>query len=190
MSATPLDPRIARTRSLLQQALLELARERPLETIAVADLADHAGVNRSTFYQHYSDKETLLADALDAQAAAGGADLSELEAAAGGGTPPPLVVRYTRHVAEHAELYRLALGEHGSTIAVARLRRRISAIAARGYALYGQDEAAIGMPIEIAAASVAGSLLGMISAWLESADPVAPEQMALWIWTELSGPSC
>ena len=129
MATTQLDPRIARTRRVLQAALLDLAREQPLDEIPVAEIADRAEVNRSSFYQHYSDKETLLADALDAQAADVGADLSSLDAAAEAGdtAPPELVVLYTRHVHAHAALYRLALGEHGSSIAVARLRNRIAA---------------------------------------------------------------
>jgi AcrR family transcriptional regulator len=180
--ATPqADPRIARTRRMLQTALLDLARDQPLDEITVAEIADRAEVNRSSFYQHYSDKETLLADALDAQAAAVGADLASLDAAAvpGDTAPPELVLRYTRHVFAHAALYRLALGEHGSSIAVARLRNRIAALAMTGYA-----------PVEIAAASVAGSLLGMLTAWLESTDPVPPEQVAVWIWNALARPRC
>lgn len=189
--ATPQhDPRIARTRRMLQTALLDLTREQPLDEITVADIADRAEVNRSSFYQHYSDKETLLADALDAQAAAAAADLGSVDAALvpGGTTPPDLFLRYTRHVFAHAALYRLALGEHGSSIAVARLRNRIASVAMTGYARFGQDEADLGMPVEIAAASVAGSLLGMLTAWLESTDPAPPEQVAGWIWNALARP--
>ena len=47
-----MDPRIARTRGSLQEALLELARERELDDISVGDVAERAGVNRSSFYQH------------------------------------------------------------------------------------------------------------------------------------------
>lgn len=192
MTAPQLDPRIARTRRMLQTALLDLTRDQPLDEITVAEIADHAEVNRSSFYQHYSDRETLLADALDAQAAAVGADLASLDAAAipGDAAPPELVLRYTHHVYAHAALYRLALGEHGSSIAVARLRNRIAAVAMTGYAQYGQDEADLGMPVEIAAAAVAGSLLGMLIAWLESTDPVPPEQVAVWIWNALARPGC
>lgn len=190
MAAPQLDPRIARTRRMLQTALLDLTRDRPLDEITVAEIADCAEVNRSSFYQHYSDKETLLADALDAQAAAAGADLGSVDAALvpGGAAPPDLFLRYTRHVSAHAALYRLALGEHGSSIAVARLRNRIAAVAMTGYARFGQDEADLGMPVEIAAASVAGSLLGMLTAWLESTNPAPPEQVAGWIWNALTRP--
>jgi AcrR family transcriptional regulator len=186
------DPRATRTRRALQEALLDLAQEKPLDEITVADIADRAAVNRSSFYQHYGDKETLLADALDAQAAAVGADLSSLEPvlAPSGAPLPELILRYTRHVFTHAALYRRALGEHGSSIAVARLRNRIASLAMIGYAQFGQEEESLGLPVEIAAASVAGSLLGMLTAWLESADPAPPEQVSTWIWNALAHPRC
>lgn len=188
--STQADPRVVRTRRLLQDALLELAREKSLDEITIADIADRAAVNRSTFYQHYADKETLLADALDEQAAAAGADLTspDLVLTPGGTTSPDLVLRYIRHVTAHADLYRRALGEHGSPIVTARLRRRITALTMTGYALYGLDETELKMPVDIAAAATVGSLLGMLLACLESEPPPPPEQIAAWIWSELPRP--
>ena len=93
-------------------------RERNLDEISVADVADRATVNRSTFYQHYPDTDTLLADALDAQAALVGADLTQIHPDAASGTAPDVLVRYATHVAENVGLYRSALGEHGSPVAV------------------------------------------------------------------------
>lgn len=193
MATTQRDPRVTRTRRMLQEALWEIARERPLAEVTIAEIADRADVNRSTFYQHYSDKETLLADALDAQAAAAGADLGSVDAAlspGAGSAPPELILLYTRHVHEHLALYREALGEHGSPIAVARLRQRLTAVTMSGFERYGQSEADLGMPAEIAAASIAGSLLGMLTAWLDSEQMAPPEQAAAWIWNALSRPRC
>ena len=62
-----MDARIVRTRHALQGALLELARDRPLDDITVGDITKRAHVNRSSFYLHYTDKDTLLADALEMQ---------------------------------------------------------------------------------------------------------------------------
>jgi AcrR family transcriptional regulator len=55
-----LDPRIRRTRELLQQALSTLLESREFERISVHDITDAAGVNRATFYAHYPDKFALL----------------------------------------------------------------------------------------------------------------------------------
>jgi AcrR family transcriptional regulator len=55
-----LDPRIRRTRQLLQQALGKLLETKDFDKISVQDIADAATVNRATFYDHYADKFALL----------------------------------------------------------------------------------------------------------------------------------
>jgi AcrR family transcriptional regulator len=54
------DPRIRRTRLLLQQALSELLTRKEFDKISVQDIAEAATVNRATFYDHYPDKYALL----------------------------------------------------------------------------------------------------------------------------------
>jgi AcrR family transcriptional regulator len=54
------DPRIRRTRQLLQGALLQLLGSKPFDDISVQDITDAATVNRATFYDHYTDKFALL----------------------------------------------------------------------------------------------------------------------------------
>ena len=55
-----LDPRIRRTRQLLQQALGKLLETKDFEKISVQDIAEAATLNRATFYDHYPDKFALL----------------------------------------------------------------------------------------------------------------------------------
>jgi AcrR family transcriptional regulator len=55
-----LDPRIRRTRLLLQQALGKLLENNEFDKISVQDIAEAATVNRATFYDHYTDKFALL----------------------------------------------------------------------------------------------------------------------------------
>jgi len=54
------DPRVRRTRRLLQQALTELMAEKSFRSITVQDIAERATVNRVTFYAHFADKDALL----------------------------------------------------------------------------------------------------------------------------------
>ncbi len=54
------DPRVRRTRQILQQTLAELLRTREFESLSVHEITDAAGVNRATFYAHYPDKFALL----------------------------------------------------------------------------------------------------------------------------------
>jgi AcrR family transcriptional regulator len=54
------DPRIRRTRVLLQDSLGKLMSEKSFDEISVQDIAELATVNRATFYDHYTDKFALL----------------------------------------------------------------------------------------------------------------------------------
>ena len=55
-----LDPRIRRTRQLLQDALKRLLETKEFEKITIQDIAEAATLNRATFYAHYPDKFALL----------------------------------------------------------------------------------------------------------------------------------
>lgn len=54
------DPRIRRTRTLLQDSLFALLRYKPFSSISVQDIAEEATTSRATFYAHYLDKHDLL----------------------------------------------------------------------------------------------------------------------------------
>ncbi|HZU70713.1 MAG TPA: TetR/AcrR family transcriptional regulator [Ktedonobacteraceae bacterium] len=54
------DPRVKRTRKLLQQAFMELMAEKDMASISIGEITDRATVNRATFYAHFPDKYALL----------------------------------------------------------------------------------------------------------------------------------
>ena len=53
------DPRVRRTRKLLQDAFRTLIHKNRFSDISVQDITEEAGVNRATFYAHYVDKSDL-----------------------------------------------------------------------------------------------------------------------------------
>ena len=55
-----LDPRVRRTRQLLQDALRRLLEQKGFDNISVQDITEAATLNRATFYAHYPDKFALL----------------------------------------------------------------------------------------------------------------------------------
>lgn len=174
-----------RTRASLQDALLELSRERSLDEITVADIADRAGVNRSSFYQHYSDKDMLLADALDAAVEETGARLAMLSGPITG--PPEELLLYLEHIEQNAALYRRILGDHGSALVTARVRDRIERVAMEGIS-HADATGFDGVPIEVVAAGITGSALGVVRAWLEREPRPSVETAAGWLWRVLLGP--
>src|SRR5262249_18822089 len=54
------DPRMRRTRQLLQNALRSLLDVKKLDEIGVQDITDAATVNGARFYDHYTDKYALF----------------------------------------------------------------------------------------------------------------------------------
>ena len=51
------------TRDLVLDAALRLFSEHGYLGVRVADIAKEAGVSRATFYQHFAEREQILADA-------------------------------------------------------------------------------------------------------------------------------
>jgi AcrR family transcriptional regulator len=178
-----MDVRVVRTRKRLQEALFTLARERRLEDISVSDIAECAGVNRSTFYQHYTDKETVLADALDALAAQAGAQLEVIDEWTL--DPPAALVTFLEHVEHNVDFYRTAFSDTGSAVVTSRLRMHVSA-AVHDMADQRDDQ---DVPLDMVAAGVAGTIIGVMSAWL-ARDPLPPaSDAAIWMWLMILGPA-
>jgi AcrR family transcriptional regulator len=99
------DPRVTRTEQALAHAIVELAAERPVSQLTVADLAERAGVTRATFYNRYSSPLELLIQVLYA-------DLErthqpeEARRAEGGHSPDQMLRLATAEVVDHVERFR------------------------------------------------------------------------------------
>ena len=59
------DRRIGRTRKLLQNALIELLKQKPLAKIQIKEITEVANVSRPAFYKHFETKERLLFSLID-----------------------------------------------------------------------------------------------------------------------------
>jgi AcrR family transcriptional regulator len=165
--------------------LFSLARERGFEHVAVSDIAERAGVNRSTFYQHYADKETVLADALDRIAGEAGARLDAPLLLTEG--PPEPLVAFLAHIDEYADVYKLVFSGAGSGVVLARLRGRVRD-ALDVALLAAQRVAPLAAPADVVAAGVAGSIVGVIGAWLEIEDRPSARVAAEWIFRIVVAP--
>lgn len=100
-----IDPRITRTTLAFEQAIVELAAQRPVSQITVAELAERAGVTRATFYNRYSTPLDLLIQVLYADLERGHR-LEEERRAQGGYSARALLRLATTEVADHVERFR------------------------------------------------------------------------------------
>ena len=65
MKSHKTDRRSVRTQGLLGEALITLLREKRYDDITIQDILNRANVGRSTFYEHYWDKEDLLTSEIE-----------------------------------------------------------------------------------------------------------------------------
>lgn len=54
------DLRVIKTRKLIRDAFFDLVETYGFEKITISNIANHAKINRATFYLHYQDKRALL----------------------------------------------------------------------------------------------------------------------------------
>ena len=59
------DPRVRRTRRILQEALVSLVLEKEYSAISIKDITNRAEVAYITFFRHYNGIDELLMEVLD-----------------------------------------------------------------------------------------------------------------------------
>ncbi len=61
MTEKKTDGRVRYTKMIIRESLIDLMHKKPLAKISVTEICKTAGINRATFYAHYSDPFDLLA---------------------------------------------------------------------------------------------------------------------------------
>lgn len=178
---TTTDRRAQRTRELLQKALIELINERGYDAITVQDIADHAYVGRTTFYQYYNSKDDLFMSCHEAI-------VSEFQSGAFYPHPlsreellspklPPKMISAYQHLDEaRARLYPIFQGKDGPLILRRMRDRSAQAIEANLRAVFAEADGSI--PLDLLASYLAGAQIALVQWWLEKRRPHTPQILA------------
>lgn len=179
------DRRSRRTRRCLKEALFSLVLEKGYDSVTIEDITSRADLGRTTFYLHYHDKDELLLESIDSIAS----DLIERlpqpewftpeSVRPRGATLQDSVQVVFEHAAENAQLYRVILRGQGAVQASGRVHAIInnkSTEMIRQLLDLGGIQLAV--PVEIFTNYLAGSLLALLTWWLEADMPYTPQQMA------------
>ena len=163
------DPRAVRTRDRLGDALIALLLAKPFNDITVQEVLDRAEVSRSTFYEHYRDKNDLFLSDVDDFFAGMSGLLTKTGERAGRVAP---VEEFFTHVADARGLY-AALLESGRLHDVRELGE---AHFARGIA---ERLAPVGDKGTRAAQAqaLAGALFSLLTWWVRQGMKETPAQM-------------
>ncbi len=182
------DRRKLRTKQQLRDALFELILEKGYDLVTIEDITEHANLGRTTFYLHYRDKEQLLLQSIDSIAV----DLikqidpsllsftnENLEYKRQNLISAPVKLVF-RHASENANLYKIILRGEGAFKISNRFRSIINVAAMQIMSIrikelgINQPE----LPVEVLANFFAGSLMTLVTWWLENDQPYSVEEMA------------
>jgi len=195
MSQEKIDPRVRRTQSTLQSALIELIEEKGFAAITIGDIAGRAMINRSTFYKHYHDKyhlvESIFSKAIEKLPQRLPASVANSSTAAGDQSlhvdAIEAFVEMFKYFAMNARLYRAMLSSDGSSWFQARLREVMTKITFKSWNRIDREHptkdeiAKQRPPVEVGAALSANFVIGSLTWWLENDMKYSPEQMATWV---------
>ena len=163
------DRRTLNTRAVLHDALASLVHEKPYDDIVVKEILARADVARSTFYEHYRDKDDLLEDGMR--------DLLRADQ-----PPPPSrwtattdrLLRFSLPFLEHVERFRengaFAMDARSVAEIHERLRRvleRVLADSLPGEFRQRGDAGDASIPIDLQARHIAGTFVTVLEWWYE-----------------------
>lgn len=185
-AAAERDPRIARSRAALREAFIALVEERGIDGFSVGDLCASAGLNRGTFYNHFRDKESLLASFEDEVIEGLGGVLAkfqsiklrEIAACSLARRPLPMLVELYDYLREEGPFLHAMLGPGGDARFGMRLREAVCDRFVRSllHERYQNDPSAF---TRYYISFYSGAYLGVISEWINSGMTETSEEMAL-----------
>ena len=170
------DRRISKSKRALREALIALLEERGFDAITVNDLCERADLTRGTFYNHFSDKENLLAVLEDEVMADIGAlqgrmhdiTLADMLAYRVAGRPLPLLVELFDYLREQSAFLHAVLGPGGDALCENLVQNIL-------HEKYRDNPTPF---VEYYVAFYAAAYLGIIACWIERGTPESSEDMA------------
>lgn len=176
MSQKKTDRRVIRTRRLLRDALMELILEKGYDAVTVQDIAERANVGRATLYLHYrGGKEELLLSNLEEiyDELVDRIKPVKSDSSLNGDHRASRVA--FEHAAEHQDLYLVILHGQGAGAIEQRIRKYMAGVIQSDLEKMSSNST---VPVEIVANFLAGSLITLITWWLENGMPYSAAQMA------------
>jgi len=177
MSLGTIDRRVARTRTLLHNALLASLRGKHYDTITVEDLCAKAKIGRSTFYAHYTSKDDLLRARLKHL----GDTLRERRRAAATAQAPRQGLLFSgimfEHAYEHVHLHRHLLGNRGGSIAFAMIRDMLAELVREEIAPAGRETGGDALIEDFTTAYIVGAFMAVMDWWMKQGVALPPQRV-------------
>lgn len=161
------DQRTRLTRRLIREAMMELLSQKPIQNISVKELCQKAGINRGTFYTHYTDIYDLLAQLEDEMLADVQAALMPLlEDSPAACTPLRITTGVFQCLKDNADLCTVTLGPYGDKQFAARLLAIGQEMVLKTYSSFFAGVTR--KNLEYYYAFVSAGCIGLLEVWLKN----------------------
>ena len=173
------DRRTARTRDVLEQALLSLIKEKPFHSISVQDIVDRANVGRATFYLHYDNKEDLLGSGF----AGLKVQLREQQKAVRlrGGAFDERLFAFSHYLLEHAHKHHQVIpamvGKPGGAAIQHVLRKLLNDLMREEVRAMLAEDRSASVPAEATVEFLSSGLFGLLVWWLNGRMRISADEM-------------
>ena len=170
-SNRPLDRRQRKSREAIQNALLVLLQDKPLDSITISELAIKADVNRKTFYNNYHNIQEVR-DELDNRYLDSVFSLIEIDTLRS--RPEEFFLKMFRSMHENIEQYRL-LSDSGEHLCLyARLKETLQPYIEKEMARNERDTRYLPYVITY----TVNGLSSLLDLWLHSSPMLPDEEIA------------
>lgn len=169
------DPRVRRTRRILQDALVSLILQKEYSAISIKDITDRADVAYITFFRHYHGIDELLIEVLEEGLAELLGHIATLAGEADGPANEIEGKLIFEYIKQRSDLFRILLKSQS----VRRIRKSVIqniATIFQNSCGFLQRPTSL-MPANMASNHMATSLLALIEWWLEHKMSPPPPQM-------------
>ncbi|TVX91870.1 TetR/AcrR family transcriptional regulator [Paenibacillus agilis] len=178
-----LDRRQLRTKQLLRQALLSIVETKGFDGITVSELAQAAGINRGTFYLHYSDVphmvESIHSEMMNGlQAIMEEVDINELFTVPVTKEPYRVVVRVLEYMELHTDYFKVTLGPKGDTSILLQLKKMLQKQMYSKLTFLFPDAEMSPFPLDYLIAYASSANIGIIQHWFETGCKLRPKEVA------------
>ena len=170
------DHRTRVTKMLIRKAFTDLLKQKPIQSISIKELCESAGINRGTFYSHYSDiydllkqiEEDMMNDLFDALK-----PLLELDSDL---TPVKISASIFQCLKDNADLCIVTLGPYGDKEFASKLINIGREKYVESYIRYFKN--ATPKQLEFYYAFVSSGCIGLLEKWLDEGMISSAEEMA------------
>jgi AcrR family transcriptional regulator len=178
MKVSESDPRSIRTHGLLRNAVMQLVIEKSFTSLTIQNITHLAGVNRTTFYLHYSGLHELLEDCARTLFGQLRTEIYANETSGFRQDPNELVPYIEivfRHLEVHEKFYREVLGRQGDPLFRILFQELLSELIFEPVITRNPEEH-FSLQLEMVMRFFSSGFGGVAEWWLEKGMPISVEQ--------------